>query len=129
VILICSSSYRIVSTLWIGKAPVTNRSVRDVPTKGTYHPGIGRTSIIQEVSAAAPLRIPCDVFNRESRGGGLNQCLRTYAEGAGDACAPPTGTSNEELPISLKTSRFREQRFTNGRVVRLTKKRATIYLY
>jgi len=36
------------------------------PAKGTYRPGIGRTSIIQEVSAAAPLRIPCDVFNRES---------------------------------------------------------------
>lgn len=36
------------------------------PAKGTYRPGIGRTSIIQEVSAAAPLRIPCDVFNGES---------------------------------------------------------------
>jgi len=133
VILICSSSYRIVSTLWIRKAPVRSRSVRDAPTKGTYHPGIGRTSIIQEVSAAAPLRIPCDVFNGESRGdgggGGLNQCLRTYAEGADDACAPPTGTSNEELPISLKTSRFCERRFRNGRVIRLTKKRATIYSY
>lgn len=39
----------------------------------------------------------------------------TYAEGAGDACAPPTGTSNEELPIRLKRPRFRERRFTNGR--------------
>lgn len=53
----------------------------------------------------------------------------TYAEGAGDACAPPTGTSNEELPIRLKRPRFRERRFTNGRVVRLTEKRATIYSY
>lgn len=30
----------------------------------------------------------------------------TYAEGAGDACAAPTGTPNEELPISLKTPRL-----------------------
>lgn len=55
----------------------------------------------------------------------------TYAEGAGDACAPPTGTSNEELPISLGTPRFRDRRrwarFTNGPVVRLAEKRAVIY--
>jgi len=73
------------------------------PAKGTCRPGIGRTSIIQEVSAAAPLRIPRDVFNGESArcgGGNLNQCPSTYAED--DACAPPVA-SNEELPISFKT--------------------------
>lgn len=47
--------------------------------KGTYHPGVGRTSIIQEVSAAAPLRIPCDVFNGESvtvaAGALINVCV------------------------------------------------------
>lgn len=32
----------------------------------THGAGIGRTSIIQEISAAAPLRISHDVFNRES---------------------------------------------------------------
>lgn len=103
-ILICSS-YRLVST--IGNRESGHRERRESwetrPGEGCIPAGIGRTGIIQEVSAAAPLRIPCDVFNGRVSGGDLNQCLVLMQKVPVTRAPRQRGISNEELPISLET--------------------------
>jgi len=83
-----------------GEAPMVQRKRG---WRYEYRAGIGRTSIIQEISAAAPLRISHDVFNGESATAAALINVWYLRE----RCLPVT--FNEQLPIRPKMARSRER--------------------